>query len=322
MTTLATLPKRSGLERLSLGLALALTVVGLGTLLGWWLQWPELLQPFADKPAMKANAALGFFAAGMVLLAFELGWKRLGALALVPLVFGALTLVQGILSANLYVDEMLVRDHLLIGTEHAGRMPMLVALCLILAGTTLLWQATERAARARLFAEAVIGSLLASAGFSTLLGYAAGLPAVYYWGTATATAPVGAIALLLLGMNLTLLAWRKSMKEEGGPPTSAPMPAVIGCLTLTLILWIGLRERAFALATIQSHMDRIAIQMKDDLDREASQFERIARRWGDGPSEATAVWKIDARTQMTEASEQLGCIAIAMVDLDLSTIWI
>lgn len=29
-------------------------------------------------------------------------------------------------------------------------------------------------------------------------------------------------------------------------------------------------------------MDRLAIELKDDLSREASQFERIARRWGDG----------------------------------------
>ncbi len=60
---------------------------------------------------------------------------------------------------------------------------MMAAGCIALAGITLVWRISPKQARGRLFAEAVSGSILASVGFSTLLGYAFDLPAVYNWGT-------------------------------------------------------------------------------------------------------------------------------------------
>ena len=43
------------------------------------------------------------------------------------------------------------------------------------------------------------------------------------WGTATATSPFCAIGLALLGFALLILAWRDSLKADGGPPAdSAP----------------------------------------------------------------------------------------------------
>ena len=62
----------------------------------------------------------------------------------------------------------------------------------------IVWRAINRASRLRLATEAVTGSIMAAAGLSTLLGYVAGLPAVYRWGTTTATGPMAALALLLL----------------------------------------------------------------------------------------------------------------------------
>ncbi|MBI4622837.1 MAG: PAS domain S-box protein, partial [Verrucomicrobia bacterium] len=324
MNSLPTLPRRTWLERLSLSLAGTLIAGGALTLFGWWLRVDGLLRPFTAQTPMKITAALAFIVLGCVLLALEFRRRRLAWLAIVPLLLGAVTLVQGGFRIDLQIDEMFGQDHLPIGPEHPGRMAGMIAVCLILGGGVLVWRATERAARARLLAEAVAGSLLASAGFSTLLGYAAGLPIVYSWNTASATPPVAALALLCLGLALVLLAWRESMKTDGEAPAWSPMPAVIGCLTLTVVLWVGLRERerAFTLATTQTAMDRVALEIRDELDRESSQFERIARRWGDGPPNATSAWELDANTQMTERSEQLGCRSIHFVDLNLQTAWV
>jgi hypothetical protein len=87
--------------------------------------------------------------------------------------------------------------------------------CIALAGVTLLLRLSERRARERLIAEAVSGSVLASVGFSALLGYAFRLPAVYDWGTNTAMAAVTAAALLATGSALLVLAWRESLKADG-----------------------------------------------------------------------------------------------------------
>jgi PAS domain S-box-containing protein len=324
MNSLPTLPQRTWLERVSLLFAVLLGVLGFISVIGRWADSTQLLQPFGLHAAVKFNTAIAFILLGGLLVALEYGLVRLAWLGLVPAAIAGLTLAQDALRIDFGIDQLLATDRLPFGSEHPGRMPIVTSICILLAGLVLVWRVTEKARRERLFAEAAAGSILASAGFATLLGYGAGLPAVYMWGSATATSPVAGVALMLLGTTLILGAWRQSTKDTAEAPAWAAMPAVICCLTLTILLWITLRdrERAFALATTQTAMDRLAIEVKDDLAREATQFERIARRWGDGPPEATTSWEFDAKTQLTDASEQLGCYSVAFIDLNTKTAWI
>ena len=324
MKSLPTLPQRTWLERVSLLCAVLLVVLGAISVLGRWADAIPLLQPFGLHAPIKINSALGFMALGALLIAVEFGLAQFAWLALLPAAVAGLSLSQDFFRIDLGIDQLLGVDRLPIGTDHPGRMSVVTAVCIVLAGLVLAWRVTDKARRERLFAEAAAGSVLGSVGFATLLGYAAGLPAVYTWGSTTATPPMVAVALILLGVALILLAWRQSNKDAAEAPAWAAMPAVICCLTLTILLWITLRdrERAFALATTQTAMERLAIEVKDDLAREATQFERIARRWGDGPPEAITSWEFDAKTQLTDASDQLGCFSIGFVDLNSRTAWI
>ncbi len=319
MDSLQTLPGRSWLERASLTLAGVIAFVGAATLLGWWLHLDELIQPFLNTAPMKANTALGLTVLGGVLLSIASGHRRAAALAALPALIGTLTLCEILFHRNLQIDELLVRDHLLINTDQPGRMSALVATCLVLAGLTLAWRTFRGGAPGRLFAEAVTGSILSAAGLSTVLGYVFGLPAVYSWGTATATPPVTAACLLLLGLALILLAWRESIKTEGGPPAWAPMPAVIACLTLTVILGVGLRDRENLTLTQRTHssMTQLGLQIGNTLDQQATQIERLARSWSDNPE----LWKDDAARQMITSGE-FGCVKIAFVEPTLRTRWI
>ena len=323
MESLPTLPRRSWLERTSLSLATTLAIVAGLTLIGWWLEFDELLQPFPGYAPMHVNASLGFLVLSGVLLALGFGRRQVALLALIPSAIGALTLAETLFKKNLPFDELLAPDRLLIGTEQPGRMPAMVAVCLVLGGLVLAWRASKRAAGARLFTEAVTGSVLASAGISTLLGYAANLPAVFRWGSTSATSPVAAIALILFGHALLLLAWRGSLKAVGEPPAWSPMPVVIGCLTLTVILRIGLGERedAYLAAKTRSVMDSLARTISVALDKESSQLERLARGWGSSPPDAYALWEADATKPMLE-SRDFGVVSFAFVDLGLHTRWI
>ena len=322
MDSLPTLPRRSWLERMSLFFAGAITTIGMGTLVGWWLRVDELLQPFPSLPVTKANAAAAFLALGVALLLLEFGRRQWCQLAVLPAVISLVTLGEQILHRNFFIDELLAADHLLLETENPGRMSGMIAVCLVLGGLVLAWRGTGRGVQARLFAEAVAGSVIASAGFSTLLGYAAGLPPVYRWGTATATSPVSAIALMLFGSAMLLLAWRDSIKAEGGPPVWSPMPAVIGCLTLTVILWVGLRERerAFAGERTQTAMNSFAASLKLTLDEQTHQLESLARSWGDN-MEGEANWPASAAEQFSQRSGPFGCVSISYVDAAHRTVW-
>ncbi|HYP17101.1 MAG TPA: response regulator [Opitutus sp.] len=323
MAYLPTLPRRSWLERSSIVIAASLVALGGSALLGWWLRIDVLTQPFGSIAAIKANDALCVLIIGIVLLSLDLGKRGAAWLALLPAGIAAASLAENLFHVNLGIDELLVADHLLEETAQPGRMSAMSSGCLMLVSVVLAWRGSRRAARARLFSEAVVSSITASAGFSTLLGYAASLPAVYRWGTNTATSPVSALALLLIGTGLLLLAWRETMKTEGGPPSWSPMPAVVGCLTLTIILWIGLRERevAYLGAKTQTAMDTLAATINFETERQASAVERLARRWADTAPGAEVVWEADARSQL-EVSRDLGCILIGVVNPDFRTAWL
>jgi PAS domain S-box-containing protein len=317
MDNVTTLPRRSWAERVSLTLAVILVVLGASTLVGWLAHIDALVQPFSRfAPApIKANEGLCFLAIGLALLGREFGMRKAALAALVPAVVGLLTAMEGLFGADLKIDELVARDFLLIDTVYPGRGSTMAVFCIILAGCTLLWRVSEKRVRERLFAEAVTGSILSSVGFSTLLGYAFGLPAVYDWGTNTAMASLTALALLFTGTALLVLAWRESLKNEGGFPAWLPMPAVIGTLTLTLIFWIGLRQREMAYIETKAatSRDQLATMIKSDIEHEENALDRLARNETDNPDTNLAAWQADVAGTFDE-SKDLGCTSIALID--------
>ncbi|MES1166701.1 MAG: PAS domain S-box protein, partial [Pseudomonadota bacterium] len=300
-----------------------LAALGVAALAGWLLHLNALIQFPSDFAPIKANVAVCALVLGVVLVGLAQGWTRLAWLAPVPAVIGALTLVEQVFNQDFRIDELLARDYLVIDTAMPGRMSSMVAGCLLLAGIVLTWCARDghRGERARLFAGAITGSIIASIGFSTLLGYAASLPIIFHWGTATATSPLDAAVLLLLGLALLCLMWRDTRKFETGPPQWAALPAVITCLTLTLILWIGLRDRELVyLGTgTQIAINSVATRTETDLTRQKTAVEHIAASWSQSAENATAIWEIDAATQLRDFP---ACLSVAWVDSSLRTRWV
>jgi PAS domain S-box-containing protein len=323
MDNVITLPRRSWTERASLALAAILVAVGLLSVAGWLLHIDVLVGPLAHKAPIKVNEGLCFLAIGIALIGREFGVANAAYAAIVPAVIGVLTVAEAAFGIDLRIDELLARDSLLIDTVQPGRGSTMAAGCIALAGITLLWRISGKKARWRLFAEAVSGSILSSVGFSTLLGYLFDLSAVYNWGTNTAISVVAGAALLVAGLALLTLAWRETMKNEGGPPAWLPMPAVIGCLTLTLIFWIGLRanEMIFLGAKSATARDQFATMIYSDLDQQTNAMDRLARNGTDNPDNNLVAWQTDA-AQLFDESRDLGCVSISFVDSNLKTRWV
>ena len=323
MAILLTLPRRPWLERLSLLLAGALVLLGAFSLAGWWLHFDALVQPWVRFAPITANESLCVLLLGGALLGLELKWFPPVWCALPPAILTALTLGEYALTADFRIDELLAHDHLLIDTAQSGRMSPAAAGCLLLVAAAFVWRSLARGARSQAFAGGVAGSIVAAVGFSTLLGYLAVVPAVYSWGTDTAISPLSGLALLLLGLALLGLAWREAVQAEGGTPSWAPIPAATACLTLSLILWIGLRarEHGYIGAKTQTSMEGLATTINYELDHQKSLVERLAANWANGQENATAIWETDAHLQMDEF-RQLGCVSLSWVNLSLRNTWV
>ncbi len=322
MHSLPTLPRPSWIDRILFAFAAVLSAIGIAGLAGWWLHIDLFLMPWNAEP-IQAAEALSFFVLGAVVIARELGWRSAGWFGLAAVGLAAVMLLESAFNRDWHVSDFFLIDRLAGTGAHPGRSATITGACIGIGALIVVWHSAHRAARARMFTGAVTGSLLAAVGFSTLLGYVADLPALYNWGSLLAIAPLAAVALFLLGLILLALAWRESLKEKNEPPAWAPLPAVIGCLTLTMILWTGLRDRehAYLNAKTLQTMGTLAAAIDSRIETEKSELDSVARIWSDSPENDTVIWDTDARKRL-QASSPYGCESIAYVDDALRTRWI
>lgn len=302
--------------------AIALMASGALNAAGWWLHIDPLVQPFGELAATKINAALCTFSLGVCFASISLKQRKLILVALVPLFLSGLTSLEFLFQTSIGIDEVLAADRFVFAPEQPGRMALVSALGLFFTSALLLidyWKGTT----ARIRTEVVVASLVGSIGLSTLLGYLAGLPAVYAWGTSIPVAPMAAIDLTLIGLALVFHAWRESQNEKSTPPEWLQIPAIITCLTLTIILSAGLRgrETTYVSAKTQTAMDTLATTLNADLVYQINSFERLALRWSQTPDINAITMEADAEFQMRDSADY-GVVSISWLNADRRTRWI
>jgi PAS domain S-box-containing protein len=326
MQSLPTLPRRSWLERAIICIAAGLAVLGFASIVGWWARIDWVVRPWDVATPMQPLEAVSVLALGAVLLCNEFGRRSVAWLSAIPIGVAALVAAEAVLGRDLHLADLLLVDRLSVASLHPGRSTPIVGACLAAAAAILILQCVSSGGRYRVFIGAAVGSLLAAVGFSTLLGYAGDLPGVYTWGGESPMAPVTAVALLAFGSAVLMHSWRENMRERSEPPSWLPMPAVLGCLTLTVILWIGLkeRERASVDTNTKQAMGQLASAVEAQFERQENAFERLARKRADTAPADMVVWETDAQTQLSEAdgAGAYGCQSVAYVDPSLRTAWI
>ena len=317
-------PSRKSYERITLLSAILLIIIGALSWAAWVLRIDFLLQPFPLTPATKANEAICWTLLGLSLLAAEVGLRRLAAIALIPMLISGITLLEYLLVHDFGIDEFITRDFLLIETAYPGRMAPIAAVCILMGSLVMVWRVFTTSRMARHFAEAVSGSLISSVGFSTILGYIISLPAVYRWGSTTAASLVSGACLIILGFALLMHAWRASLRLEGAPPMWAPVPPVITFFTLTIILWIGMRERELLYigTNTQGVINSYGSNIEFEWRQIASQLEdQLVAPNEHASTVPTPQWERDAE-RFLDSKRALGCQAVHWIDPDWKTILI
>jgi len=258
----------------------------------------------------------GFLALGLALAGRGAGFPGAGWLGLLALAAGGWTILEA------HGPELILHQFDLENAFRSVRMASVTAVCLSLSGFVVSWRAARAAESSRLFADAMVGSVIAAVACSTFLGYLADLPAVYEWGGIVPMAPGTAASLLAIGSGLIGFAWRENFRWGAGPPGWAPIPAVAAGLTLSLTLWTGLRDRedsAFDARTAQATAS-FARAVNATIEREQNAFERIARIWSERRDDSRLGWENDASAEWEKAS-LVGCVSISLVDAAGRSTW-
>lgn len=219
------------------------SVAALGGLVvaGWLTVAVALIQVLPGLPPMQYNTALGFMICGAALLAAALDLRRptalLGGLAAV---IGFATLCQYLFHSDLGIDDLLVETYVLTGVAHPGRMAPNSAVALTFIGLGLLCLSCHSVSRSRHLAPALLGSIVIALGTAALVGYAAGVPGAYGWGSFNRMSVHTALGFILLGGGVVGLAWNAAQGESSEAPPWLPTLAGVAVATVTLCMWYAL----------------------------------------------------------------------------------
>lgn len=169
-------------RRISMACAALVMAAGAIVLLGWALQLEALKCILPGTVSMKANTALGFLAAGLSLLIYNLSGPentvklRLArALAFFTALLGLATLSQYLFGWNLGIDQLLFLEPAgAVATFTPGRMAPVTALDFVFCGVALALLELDSFARLG----QALALLMGLSGLAALAGYAYGVEAL------------------------------------------------------------------------------------------------------------------------------------------------
>jgi len=308
-------PRRTWIERLTLGFEWALVALGLLGLAGWLIPIEPLVQPAHNAIPLGADTALCALALGAALLAIDLGHRRYGWLAVLATLTAGAALVSSIADLDLGLERLLVANRQTAAALQPQPMSAMVAAALLTGSLAILWWLLGLTPRLRLPGIAIAGTLIALAGIVSLDSHFGGMAAAC-WGAHAAASPLASAALVLLGGALFLGAWHESALADTTIPRWAPIPAILAGALLSLIFWRGLRERQALY--IDTDTQNSLTQFATALDREIESTslalaERVANPWSQRRDDLTLEHDASALAFFEQESAR-GCVSLAWVD--------
>ena len=260
-----------------------LALFGLVILVGWWTDNVALVQPRSYDAALPANAAACFLLIGLAPGLFALGWKKAGvALGFTAGMLGLATLLQDPLGVDFGLDQLLVHHEVLIVGPHVARMPAALAATCAFSALLISWLAVRPDDSRLPVLLGLVGTLVLAYALTGLLAYRSGLNDVPAWQTYAQIGPHTAVALILLGCALIMLAAREQSQGASAGPRWLWLPVTVCGVAITFSFWVSLRERerAYIHQTTQLTMDYLAGLFSGETEFHVKSLARLAARSG------------------------------------------
>lgn len=289
-----------------------LGLIGLAGVLGWVFGIRELVQPFVGRAPITPHTAVALLALGVGAVALGRCHDRT---ALVATIVMGLIVLAGVfqLATGLGLDQLLRKPGL--AELPAGMTPNPIALAtavsLLLGGAAIAFLAVRPNSAALSFVIGIIGVTMVAINLALLLGQLVGLAPTVHFGPVVGCSPQVAVALLGLGLSLTMMAW----SHDWGPatiPEWAPTAAGLAAFTTVMLLWWAfiLSERNQSQGLLADASRRFASRVAESMTRVDQALHRVS-----GVSSPTAVnslaWSlfVDGVVQSVPGLESIGFVA-------------
>ena len=250
-----TLPRPSELtvtDNVNQSRSLSLLIAGglsalLGTvvLAGWYTHTVVLVQVHPAFVPMQYNTALGFFLAGLSLLALSTGGRRAVHVAGSAVgAIGFLTLMQFIFGSDFHIDQLFMEHYTTVKTSHPGRMAPNTALCFLLTAVSVVVFVRSRGRGVALKCAGMIAAITAALGLVAFFGYLSSLETAYGWGHLTRMAVHTSAGFVCLGSGLLLHSWTQLRGHGTDRLRWLAVPAGVTSITVVVVLWQALSAQA------------------------------------------------------------------------------
>lgn len=197
-----------------IGLTLIVFFIGLVVSIAWPFNFTRVLQISPEFPAMQLNTSLCFLCISSALLAFSYQHFKASIIFLVfPFVVSILTGCEYLFDLNLGIDTILIKPTLTILTSYPGRMAPNTALCMFFSTLGVLCLGASSLRRQPCLISNEMGTLTASFGLVSLLGYLTRNEAILHWGHFTGMAVHTALCFFILGSAIIFSSYRKDCVE-------------------------------------------------------------------------------------------------------------
>lgn len=239
-----------------------LVLLGGVVMAGWWMRLEAVVQIRPGFTPMQYNTALCFLLCGAGLLASTL--RRPGAVLTCGCVAGLIataTMLQYLTGLSLGIDELFIDHFTTVETTHPGRMAPNTAFAFMLAAAFLLlsvssWRAPLSMNLMLLASPTIVGLSVLS-----LVGYAAGIEALFGWSQYTRMAIHTSFGFLVLGLGAMVQAWRLEARRDQERSFSMIAPAVVASLTVMTGLWLALSHyEDQRMAALQAAAPELAVR--------------------------------------------------------------
>jgi signal transduction histidine kinase len=237
------------------GSAVLLIVMGAIVMIGWWMRSEAIVQISPDFTPMQFNTALCFSLSGLGLLALNL--RRVWLVRACGILAGAiatLTQIQYLTGLSFGIDTLFAHPFTTVETSHPGRMAPNTAFAFMLSATFLLLSVSTWKRRLAMSLLLIVSPAIAGLAVLSLVGYAAGIEALFGWSQYTRMALHTSVGFLILGIGTMIKAWRLEAWRGLDRSFSVIAPAVVASLTVMTGLWLALshyeRQRLEALQAV------------------------------------------------------------------------
>jgi signal transduction histidine kinase/sensor domain CHASE-containing protein/ActR/RegA family two-component response regulator len=272
------------------------SVLGLISLVIWYIYSQGLVKEQPALTMMQVNSALCFLLCGLSLVGLATGRLRFIPVgSLLAAAIGLVTFCEYMFGFDFALDQLFMPTSIAFQILHHGRMAPQTALCFLLIGLTLTILCKPLRSEFSRLIPGLLGGMVCAFGLLACLGYVTGWETAYNWKPFAVMSIYTAGGFIVLGLGAMIYTWSQYRAQWAISAPHLPVLAGAGVIVITLCLWQALltKEHTIIHKTVFLAAKNLQTDMVTQVTSRIQELVYITARWESSQSPPEHVWATD-----------------------------